>query len=99
MNDIITPLSLLITALAGWLNKRHDKTIDFLCEEIDTYRAIVGLDAFHSQTTSDVASPCKVNPSVGNVSSSSRRWCSPTPYLVGIASWWLASTTTLIAAA
>ncbi len=42
MNDIITPLSLLITALAGWLNERHAKTIDFLCEEIDTYRAIVG---------------------------------------------------------
>ena len=42
MKEIMTPLSLLITALAAWLNERNNETIDFLREEVETYKAIVG---------------------------------------------------------
>jgi len=42
MNGIMTPLSLLITAMAAWLNERQSKTIDFLIEELEVYREIVG---------------------------------------------------------
>ena len=96
MNDIITPLSLLITALAGWLNERHDKTIDFLCEEIETYRKIVGTGRL--PLTNDQRRRLAVKgKSVGRKRLFELpRWCSPTPYFVGIASWWLASTTSLL---
>lgn len=42
MKEIMTPLSLLITALAAWLNERNNETIDFLREEVETYQAIAG---------------------------------------------------------
>ncbi|MEM7166704.1 MAG: integrase core domain-containing protein [Planctomycetota bacterium] len=42
MKEIMTPLSLLITALAAWLNERNNETIDFLREEVATYQAIAG---------------------------------------------------------
>ncbi|MEM7234735.1 MAG: IS3 family transposase [Planctomycetota bacterium] len=42
MNRIMTPLSLLITAMAARLNEHQAKTIDFLIEEIEVYQEIVG---------------------------------------------------------
>ena len=42
MKNTITPLSVLITPFAGLRNQRQDKTIDFLCEQVETYREIVG---------------------------------------------------------
>ena len=42
MKEIMTPLSLLITALAAWLNERNNETIDFLREQVETYQEIAG---------------------------------------------------------
>ncbi|MEM7166718.1 MAG: hypothetical protein AAF581_14720 [Planctomycetota bacterium] len=42
MKESMTPLSLLITALAAWLTERNNETIDFLREEVETYQAIAG---------------------------------------------------------
>ena len=38
MNQIITPLHLLILAVAGWLNERQAKKIEFLCKQLDLLR-------------------------------------------------------------
>ena len=58
MNDIITPLSLLITALAGWLNERQNKTIDFLCEPIE--RTAPGSPVTPTRTVNGASQCCRL---------------------------------------
>lgn len=42
MNQIITPLHLLILSVAGWLNERQAKKIEFLCKQLEAYQRIAG---------------------------------------------------------
>ncbi len=42
MSEIITPLQFLILTVAGWLNERQAKQIEFLCKQLEVYQRIAG---------------------------------------------------------
>ncbi len=42
MNQLITPLHLLILTVAGWLNERQATKIEFLCKQLEAYQRISG---------------------------------------------------------
>ncbi len=42
MNEIMTPLHFLIAAVAGWINERQTKRIEFLCKQLEAYQRIAG---------------------------------------------------------